>query len=184
MSPQQRVLNALMYLKHENTVHYEAFQWNWAKSSVSDDAFFVCSVINSVLANEITWPNADTRAVLANRVPEFRGCIGFIDGTLCKIRRPYRNPDHARWFNGRKKMYSMNSTVIVDHDGLFIYVDPGYPGSFHDVTILRQSELHTNWRDYFTHNNEHVEYLLGDPGYAGADMFVMRRIGVHEVAEG
>jgi predicted glycosyltransferase involved in capsule biosynthesis len=25
---------------------------------------------------------------------------------------------------------------------------------------------------------------LGDPGYAGADMFVMRRIGVHEVAEG
>jgi DDE superfamily endonuclease len=25
---------------------------------------------------------------------------------------------------------------------------------------------------------------LGDPGYAGADMFVMRRIGVHGVAEG
>jgi hypothetical protein len=25
---------------------------------------------------------------------------------------------------------------------------------------------------------------MGDPGYAGADMFVMCRIGVHEVAEG
>jgi DDE superfamily endonuclease len=78
----------------------------------------------------------------------------------------------------------MNSTVIVDHDGLFIYVDPGYPGSFHDVTILRQSELYVSWRDYFTHNGEYIEYLLGDPGYAGADMFVMRRIRVHEVAEG
>jgi hypothetical protein len=41
--------------------------------------------------------------------------------------------------NGQKKMYSMNSTVIVDHDGLFIYVGQGYPGSFLDVTILRLS---------------------------------------------
>jgi DDE superfamily endonuclease len=78
----------------------------------------------------------------------------------------------------------MNSTVIVDHDGLFIYVDPWYPGSFHDVTILRLSELCTSWRDYFTHNDEYIEYLSGDPGYSGADMFVMRGIGVHEVSEG
>jgi hypothetical protein len=69
MSTQQRVLNVLMYLKHDNTVHYEAFQWNWAKSSVSYDALFVCSVINVVLANEITWPDANTRAFLANRMP-------------------------------------------------------------------------------------------------------------------
>jgi DDE superfamily endonuclease len=183
MSTQQRVLNALMYLKHGNTVHYEAFQWNWANSSVSDDALFVCSVINVVLSNEITWPDANTRAVLANRIPGFRGCIGLIDGTLCNIRRPYRNPDHSRWFNGRKKMYLMKSTVIVGHDGIFIYVDPGYPGSFHYVTILRQAELYTSLRDYFTHNDEYIEYLLGDPGYAGADMFAMRRIGVHEVPE-
>jgi hypothetical protein len=50
----------------------------------------------------------------------------------------------------------VSSTPIVDHDGLFIYKDPRYPGSFHDFTILRQSELHTNWSDYFTHNDEHV----------------------------
>jgi hypothetical protein len=71
MSSQRRILNALMYLKHDSTVHHEAFQWNWAKSSISDNALFICSVINFVLANEITWPNADTRAVLANRVPVY-----------------------------------------------------------------------------------------------------------------
>jgi hypothetical protein len=27
-------------------------------------------------------------------------------------------------------------------------------------------------------------YLLGDPGYTGADMFVMRRIGRHECGHG
>mgnify|MGYP003497486631 FL=1 len=66
--------------------------------------------------------------------------------------------------NGRRKMSSMNSTVIVDHDGMFIYVDPEYPGSFYDITIIRQSELHKNCRDYLTHNDELVEYFLGDPG--------------------
>jgi hypothetical protein len=28
LSVQQHILNTLMYLKHVNTVHYEAFQWN------------------------------------------------------------------------------------------------------------------------------------------------------------
>jgi hypothetical protein len=75
---------------------------------VSDDSLFVCSVINAVLVKEITWPDVDTRAVMANRIPEFRGGIGFIDGKLCKIRRPYLNRDHDLWFNGRKEMYPMD----------------------------------------------------------------------------
>lgn len=184
LSAQQRILNTLMYLKHDNTVHFEAFQWNWSKSSLSDDVLFVCSVINTVLAHEICWPDVNERSALAQRIPEFRGCIGFIDGTLCKIRRPINNPDHRRWFNGRKKIYAMNSTVVIDHDGLIIFVDPGYPGSFHDVTILRNSDLHANWRNYFTHTDETMEYLLGDPGYSGSDMFIMRRVGVHEIPLG
>jgi hypothetical protein len=38
---QQRILNTLLYLKHDNTVHYDAFQWNWSKSSLSDDILLV-----------------------------------------------------------------------------------------------------------------------------------------------
>jgi hypothetical protein len=182
LSSRQRVLNAILYLKHCNTIYHESFTWNWAKSSVCDDIIFVCTAINRVMVDEIKWPNAARRAELGQRLPEFPGCIGLIDGTLCQISRPHDDPDHSRWFNGRKKMYAMNNTVVVDHDGLFIYVDPGYPGSFHDVTILRHSELYENWRTFFTHSNDVTEYLLGDPGYSGADMFIMRRIGVHEVS--
>jgi hypothetical protein len=137
-----------VYLKHDNTVHYDSFQWNRAKSSVSINALFVCSVINIVMAHEIKWPDQQSRDEPSIRLPGFPGCIGLIDGTLGKIRRPFRNPEHCRWFNGRKRMNSMNSTVIVDHDGLFTRVDPGYPGSFHDVTILRSSDLYRNWREY------------------------------------
>jgi hypothetical protein len=67
--------------------------------------------------------------------------------------------------------------MVVDHHGLFIYLDLGYPGLFHDVDILWQLDIHTNWRQQFVHKDVYFEYLLGDPRYMGKDMFVMRHIG-------
>ncbi len=52
---------------------------------------------------------------------KFQGCIKFIDGTLIEICK--NNLDHRSWFNGCKKMYCMNNTMVLDHDGLFVYVD-------------------------------------------------------------
>jgi hypothetical protein len=39
--------------------------------------------------------------------------------------------------------------MIVDHDGLFRFIDGGYPGSYHDVTILKHLWVEENWRDLF-----------------------------------
>jgi hypothetical protein len=75
----------------------------------------------------------------------------------------------------------MNNTMVVDHWGLFIYLDFGYLGSYHDVTILRQYELHKNWRQFFLHGDEYFEYLLGNHGYLGEKMFIMKRIGRCEI---
>jgi hypothetical protein len=38
----------------------------------------------------------------------------------------------------------MNNTVILDHRGLFIYMDIDYHGSYHNVTILRHSNVYKN----------------------------------------
>jgi hypothetical protein len=78
-------------------------------------------------------------------------------------------------------MYYMNNIVVVDHHGLFIYLDLK---SFHDINILRQLNMHTNWRQHFVHTNEYFEYLLGNPMYMGEDMFVMQCIGRHKLAFG
>ena len=80
-------------------------------------------------------------------------------------------------------MYCTNNMVIVDHRGLFIYVEPDYPGAYHDVNVLRHSSLMMDWRNHFTHSDaeDYFEYLLGDPGYVGADMFIMRRFGSAEM---
>jgi hypothetical protein len=68
----------------------------------------------------------------------------------------------------------MDSTVVVDHDGLFIFIDPGFPGFYREITVIRHSLLYENWREYFTQNDEYTEYLLGDPDYNEVDMFIMR----------
>lgn len=183
LSPQQRLLLFILYMKHDNTVRMDAFTWNWSKSSTCDDTLFVASCINEALAEELQWPNSGQRRALGSMIPDLEGCIGFIDGTLIRIRRPSNVERHQLWYNGRKSMYALNNTVVIDHRGLFIYIDPGYPGSFHDVNCLRQSDLYKNWRRHFTHRDEYFEYLLGDPGYVGEEMFIMRRIGRREVPD-
>jgi hypothetical protein len=75
----------------------------------------------------------------------------------------------------------MNTTMVVDHHGLFIYLDLKYLGSFHDVNIFLQLGTHMNWSQHFAHINE---YLSGDLGYVGKDIFVMQHIGRCELALG
>ena len=102
--------------------------------------------------------------MLAQIEPFFFGCIGFIDGTLIKIKRPADLPgaDAKRFYTRRKKIYAFNNTIVVDHEGFIIYIDEGYPGSYHDVTILRESSLYKDWVNYFSRQGDYVEFLLGD----------------------
>ena len=183
LNPEQRLLGFLLYMKHDPTTALPSFLWNWGKSSIIDDQIFIASSINWALRDEIRWPNVQERQALASMIPSFPGCIGIIDGTLVKIRRPWKNPEHGKWFNGRKKMYCMNNVVIFNHNGLFIYVDPAYLGSFHDVSCLRAYDIYRVWCDYFTHDdaNQYFEYVLGHSGHVGTKMFILCRIQGQEM---
>jgi hypothetical protein len=81
-------------------------------------------------------------------------------------------------------MYCMNNIVGMDHCGLFIYLDLEYLGSYHDIRILHQLDIHKSWHQYFVHTYEYFECLLCDPSYMGEDIFVMHHIGKHEFAPG
>jgi DDE superfamily endonuclease len=171
-------------MKHNTQSRYESSLWNHSRSSVCDDSLFVASSINIALQDELQWPGAERRNQLSQRLPDFPGCIGHIDGTLCRINRP-DDIEHGGYYNGRKHMYCFNNVVTIDHDGLFIYVDAGFAGSFHDVRCLRACDIYDNWREYFRCDNldDVQEYLLGDPGYMGAEMFILRRVDGREVID-
>ena len=136
LDPAQRLLSCILYLKDASSVALDAFEWNWSKSSLCDDALFIASCLNEAICGEIRWPTALERRELASLIPEFQGCIGIIDGTLVKIQRPKDASIQQVYYQGRKKMHCMNNTVIVDHHGFIIHLNLGYPGSMHDITIL------------------------------------------------
>jgi DDE superfamily endonuclease len=79
-----------------------------------------------------------------------------------------------------------SNVVVIDHGCLFIYVEAGFAGSFHDVRRLRNTELHTHWRNHFRNDSMDVtqEYLLGDPGYMGVEMYILRRMDGRESVQG
>lgn len=133
---------------HDNTSILDEFHWNWAKSVLNDDVIFVASCMNEALVRETEWSDSYEQEEFRQQYPVFEGCIGFIDGTLVKVLFPYRDPNHSRFFNARKKIHSINNIVIVDHNGSFIYINPGYPWSFHDAPCLHASLLDKNWEKY------------------------------------
>jgi hypothetical protein len=67
----------------------------------------------------------------------------------------------------------MNNTMVVDHCGLFIYLDVGHQGSFHVIIIQHQSNLYKSWCQFSVQTNEYFEYLVKDLSYLGEKMFVM-----------
>jgi hypothetical protein len=96
LSPEQRLLNFIWYMKYDNVTTYDSYHWNWSASCVCDDAIFVASCVCEAIGSEIRWPDAQQRLRLERTLRQFQGCIGFIDGTLVEVRRPWQNPNHAR----------------------------------------------------------------------------------------
>ncbi len=79
-------------------------------------------------------------------------------------------------------MYCMNNSVVVNHHGLFVYLDLRYPSSFHNVSILCESKLYKNINVNSLYTYEYFEYLLGNLNYLGEEMFIRCWLGRCELA--
>jgi len=89
----------------------------------------------------------------------FEKAVGALDGCHVKIARVPED-QKSSYFSGHKGYYSSNFQALVGHEGTFIDVFVGYPGSVHDTRILRNSPL-------FKHQMYLPSgyYILGDGRY-------------------
>lgn len=123
-----------------DSLRYENSSWNYIRSLLHADVLFICESITDVMAREDKLPNVVRKAQLRTRISQVPGCIGIVDGTLCRTRMPNCS-EHRAYFNGRKKMYRFNTSIVDDHEGLFIFVSTGCARSFHDARVLRETTL-------------------------------------------
>ena len=87
-----------------------------------------------------------------------------IDAKEQRIQRPGGEDDqgHSRqkpFYSGKKKAHTLKTQVAVAPDGSFQSVGKSSPGSVHDLTLLRQSDL--------LHRLPRTEGVMLDKGYDG-----------------
>jgi hypothetical protein len=98
----------------------------------------------------------------------FPNAIGVVDGVEIVLQR---GPplDTKAWIT-RKSNFGMGGTGVVDHRGIFTFFSTGYPGSIHDATAFKSTDLYRNKDEYF----QGEDYLLADAAYPMTSFMVPR----------
>ncbi|GBB97429.1 hypothetical protein RclHR1_29940001, partial [Rhizophagus clarus] len=96
----------------------------------------VMSTILSLKSSLIIWPTGELRKKVHigfSNIGGFNNVIGAIDGTHIILETaPLKQPE-IYW--NRKKKYSIQCQSIVDHNGIFIDYEIGWPGPVHDAKV-------------------------------------------------
>ncbi|KAK3910190.1 Protein ANTAGONIST OF LIKE HETEROCHROMATIN PROTEIN 1 [Frankliniella fusca] len=120
----------------------------------------ICLLMRHVikLPEEAELPHIGNRFAEMADSPAFSQCCGALDG--CQVYFICDDAERHDEYINRKLYYSINLTGLVDHMGRFIDVCIGFPGSCHDMRVLRHSGLFRAGvyppRGYF---------IIGDGGY-------------------
>lgn len=97
----------------------------------------------------------DLEAILA-RFPELRAIV---DATEQRTRRPKDKEAQKAYYSGKKKAHTIKTQILVNQEGRPCHVSDSVPGSQHDLTLERQSQV-----------NERLPpqvKMMGDKGYQG-----------------
>ncbi len=157
------VLLFLFWLGHAASFRVVSLTFDIPKSSVHVIVHRVSNAIISILRTVIAFPTGyDLVAVgecfgqLAGS-PAFSSGVCAIDGCHIRLKPPATT---AQCYLNRKLFHSIQLQAITDHRGKFIDIFVGYPGSVHDVRMLRNSPVYTGGLYSPT-----GKCILGDGGY-------------------
>lgn len=120
------------------------------------------ALVKYVLARFIQWPRdaAKGRETTTgfSRLSELQGVIGALDGSHIQIKAPV---NHAPAYFNRKKFHSLVLLAVCDANLCFTYAWTGNPGSTHDATVLRSSDLFSQAENLIPPGS----YVLGDSAF-------------------
>ncbi|XP_036150262.1 protein ANTAGONIST OF LIKE HETEROCHROMATIN PROTEIN 1-like [Monomorium pharaonis] len=161
------LLMTLWFLNNKEPHRTLANLFNISLSSVFRIIRRIINWLVTLVPEVVTWPEGNNITKVSGKFQEIAGirnCIGAIDGSHIYINKPEEN---GRQYFNRKQCYSILLQTVTDSNMKFINIYCGDPGSFHDVRMLRRSELFPVAeleREHIFPNNT---FLLGDKGYNG-----------------
>ncbi len=161
-----RLLMALVWLRVYPTYEVLSFLFSLHKSNAQRGALDVLATLEAHTVFVCERPAKERqklRSVQAvmDAFPEVRLVI---DAKEQRVHRPGGNDAQGNslqkpFYSGKKKTHTLKTQVAVAPDGSFQAVGKSAPGSVHDLTLLRQSDL--------LHRLERTEAVMMDKGYDG-----------------
>ncbi|CAJ1081180.1 putative nuclease HARBI1 isoform X1 [Xyrichtys novacula] len=162
------VLLFVFWLAHAASYRVVAASCDIPKSTVHDIAHRVTKAVLGILGRTIHLPDPDQLEDIAagfsclGGSPALRTVVGAIDGCHVCIKPPAA---HQLDFLNRKLFHSIQLQAICDHQGRFIDLLVGFPGSVHDARVLRNSPVYYSPVYYRQLYPPEGWCILGDGGY-------------------
>ena len=121
------------------------------------------------ISKEIT--DTETKEEFKKIIPGPDGGTLMIDGTHCPLQRPDEKQMRSMMYSGKKKKFTLNTTVCINENGVIVAISRSTVGSVHDITLLRESPPpFGKWWDRMCDENTPEEdriHTLTDRGYKG-----------------
>ena len=160
-----QVLSALYFLASGcfQRITADSRDINLSQATISRVVNSFCLSLCSMKNDFIKFPTTQDK-ILHNEQHFFRtlklpNIVGLIDGTQVQIIAPR---EQEEIYVNHQNYHSINVQVVCDFDCKITNIVAKWPGSVHDSTILKESQL----KLYFdTRNPNHKGILLGDSGY-------------------
>lgn len=168
-----RLLMALVFLRIYPTYEVLGFLFSLNKGNAQRGVVDVLATLEAHTVFVCERPAEDRKKLrsvqaVMDAFPDVRLVI---DAKEQRVQRPdgedVKGNSHQRpFYSGKKKTHTLKTQVAVSPDGSFQSVGKSVPGSVHDLTLLRQSDL--------MHRLPKTEGVMMDKGYDGIQTFDLK----------
>jgi len=165
-----RLLMALVWLRTYPTYEVLAFLFSLNKGNAQRGTLDVLATLEAHTVFVCERPAKERQKLrsLQAVMDAFPDVRLVIDAKEQRIQRPggedgEGNSRQKPFYSGKKKAHTLKTQVAVAPDGSFQSVGKSAPGSVHDLTLLRQSDL--------LHRLPKTEGVMLDKGYDGLQTF-------------
>lgn len=146
-----RLLMTLFWLKAYTTYELLGFFYDLNKTNIEDNLNLILDTLASMTSFNFERPKADRKKLscveeIMDAFPDVRLII---DGKEQRVERPKNKKDkdgnvqdrQKPYYSGKKKAHTLKNQVAISPIGLVEHASESVPGSTHDLTLLRQTDL-------------------------------------------
>jgi len=164
-----RLLMTLFWLKAYTTYELLGFFYDLNKTNIEDNLNLILDTLTNMTSFNFERPKADRKKLssVAEIMDAFPDVRLVIDAKEQRVERPKNKKDkdgnvqdrQKPYYSGKKKAHTLKNQVAISPTGLVEHASESVPGSTHDLTLLRQTDLVSELAD--------DEAAMMDKGYDG-----------------